>query len=57
MKGNYMLEQHETRLLVEICRSADLLYDLAAAVAADGLMTPEVKVHPAAVQARQQKRG
>jgi hypothetical protein len=55
VQAEYELEEHETRLLIEMCRTADLLDDLAAVVSAEGLMTAEGKVHPAAVEARQQK--
>lgn len=53
----YELEQHETALLIEMCRTVDLLDDLAAIVAAEGTMVPgpglTMRVHPAIVEARQ----
>lgn len=54
--GKYELEEHELALLKEAVRSVDLLDDLAAVVAADGLMVEGPhgsKVHPALTEARQ----
>jgi terminase small subunit-like protein len=55
--AEYELEQHELELLKEMCRTVDQLDDLAAIVAADGLMVrgPGLaeRVHPAVVEARQ----
>lgn len=54
----YELEEHELALLREACRAVDLLDDLAALVAKEGLTTTGPhgsKVHPAAVEARQQR--
>lgn len=57
--GRYDLEEHELALLREMCRTVDLLDDLDAQVRRDGLMMPGpggvLRVHPAAVEARQQK--
>lgn len=55
---DYELEEHERAMLVEACRSLDLLDQLDAAVRRDGPMvsSPQgAKAHPAAVEARQQK--
>jgi hypothetical protein len=52
--GQYELEQHEERLLLEAARTADLLDALAAEVAEDGPMLGD-KVHPAVVELRQQR--
>lgn len=55
----YELEEHEARLLLEACRTTDLLDQLAAAVTRDGPLCVdgkgEPKAHPAAVEARQQR--
>lgn len=57
--GEYELEQHELILLKEMTRTVDLLDDLDAQVRRDGLMVagPGLgkRVHPAAVEARQQR--
>ncbi|HEU0128998.1 MAG TPA: hypothetical protein VFQ48_10400 [Pseudonocardiaceae bacterium] len=50
----YELEAHESRLLLEMCRSADLLDTLAAVVESEGPML-DGRAHPAAVESRQQK--
>lgn len=55
LHDDFDLAQHEQRLLIEACRTADLLDALAAAVAADGVIDADGKVHPAAVEARQQR--
>jgi len=55
---DYELDEHERAMLLEACRSVDLLDQLDAAVRRDGAMveSPQgVKAHPAAVEARQQK--
>lgn len=55
---DYELDEHEARLLLEACRTTDLLDQLDAAVRRDGAMldSPQgVKAHPAAVEARQQR--
>lgn len=55
----YDLEEHELALLREMVRTVDLLDDLDETVRRDGLMVPgpglAMRVHPAAVEARQQK--
>jgi hypothetical protein len=57
--AEYDLEEHELALLREMVRTVDLLDDLQAAVVEDGLMVSgpglSTRVHPAAVEARQQK--
>lgn len=54
----YELAEHERALLVEACRTLDLLDRLDAEVRRDGPMldTPQgLRAHPAAVEARQQR--
>ncbi len=54
----YELEEHERAMLLEACRSLDLLDQLDAAVRRDGAMVESqqgARAHPAAVEARQQK--
>lgn len=54
---DYDLDEHERALLLEACRSVDLLDLLDAAVRKDGPMVDSPqgqKAHPAAVEARQQ---
>lgn len=55
--GKYELEEHELALLREMVRTVDLLDDLAAIVALEGLMTEgqggTPRIHPAVVEARQ----
>jgi len=56
--GDYDLDQHETALLVEACRTVDVLDQLDAAVRRDGplVSSPQgQRAHPAAVEARQQR--
>ncbi len=57
--AEYDLEEHELALLREMVRTVDMLDDLAEAVHRDGLMVTgpgmQARVHPAAVEARQQK--
>ncbi|WP_336208223.1 hypothetical protein [Nonomuraea sp. LPB2021202275-12-8] len=57
--AEYDLEEHELALLREMVRTVDLLDELDEAVHADGLMVTgpglQQRVHPAAVEARQQK--
>jgi len=56
--GPYELDEHEAALLLEACRTVDLLADLDAAVRRDGALinSPQgVRAHPAAVEARQQR--
>lgn len=50
----YELERHEELLLVQACRTVDLLEDLASEVAAAGVMV-DGRPHPAAVEMRQQR--
>lgn len=50
--AEYVLEEHESRLLLEMCRTADQLDALAAIVAADGPLVGG-RAHPALVEARQ----
>jgi len=55
---DYELDEHETTILREACRTADSLDDLQALVDADGLMSSTSqgpRVHPALVEARQQR--
>jgi hypothetical protein len=52
------LQSHELELLRQLVRTADVISDLDAIVAADGLMSSSAqgpRVHPAAVEARQQR--
>jgi hypothetical protein len=50
----YELEEHESALLTEMCRTADRLEALAAIVAAEGVVEEGTgRAHPAAVEARQ----
>lgn len=51
----FELVEHERRLLVEACRCADVLDQLAAVVASEGVMDASGRVHPAVVEARQQR--
>jgi hypothetical protein len=56
--GDYVLDEHESRLLLEACRTVDLLDGLEEAVRRDGplLSSPQgQRAHPAAVEARQQR--
>jgi phage terminase small subunit len=55
---HFDLDEHERAMLLEACRSVDLLDQLDAAVRRDGPMVDSPqgqKAHPAAVEARQQK--
>lgn len=55
---DYDLDDHEARLLLEACRTVDLLDQLDAAVRRDGALVSSPqgeKAHPAAVEARQQR--
>jgi hypothetical protein len=55
---DFELDEHERAMLLEACRSVDLLDQLDAAVRKDGPMVDSPqgqKAHPAAVEARQQK--
>ena len=54
----FELDEHELVLLLQACRTADLLDELAAAVRRDGALVegPQgQRAHPAAVEARQQR--
>ncbi len=54
----YELDEHESALLLEACRTVDILGDLAAAVRRDGALVDSPqgwRAHPAAVEARQQR--
>jgi hypothetical protein len=54
----YVLEEHERALLLECCRTADLLDRLQTVLDADGPMAESsqgIRVHPAAVELRQQR--
>ncbi|GEL22758.1 hypothetical protein PSU4_17120 [Pseudonocardia sulfidoxydans NBRC 16205] len=53
--SDFDLAEHERRLLVEACRCADQLDELAAISAAEGSMGPDGRVHPAVIEARQQR--
>jgi len=50
--GEYELEEHERRLLIEACRTVDTLDDLSGIVAREGPMLAG-RAHPALVEARQ----
>lgn len=57
VNGEYELEEHERGLLMEMCRTVDMLDRLAALVEAEGEMVTGAdggrKMHPALVEARQ----
>lgn len=56
--ADYDLAEHELALLTEACRTADLCDDLQQRLAADGPVVDGAngpKVHPAAVELRQQR--
>lgn len=56
--ADYDLDEHETTLLREACRTADSLDDLQALLDAEGLMgetSQGPRVHPALVELRQQR--
>jgi len=56
--ADYELDEHETVLLLEACRTVDLLVELDAAVRRDGALVASPqgqKAHPGAVEARQQR--
>ena len=55
---DYELDEHETTVLKEACRTADSLDDLQALLEAEGLMSSTSqgpRVHPALVELRQQR--
>lgn len=55
----YDLEEHEYALLIEACRTVNLLDELERAVQRDGALIDDgkggTKIHPAAVEQRQQR--
>lgn len=56
--SDFALDEHETTILREACRTADSLDDLQALVDAEGLMavtSQGSRVHPALIEARQQR--
>jgi hypothetical protein len=54
VQDRYELEQHETTLLTEMCRTADRLEALAVVVRAEGVIEDGTgRAHPAAVESRQ----
>lgn len=53
--GEFDLAEHEARLLTEACRTVDTLDSLDVAVRRDGVLGPDGRPHPAAIEARQQK--
>lgn len=55
---DYVLDEHETTILREACRTADSLDALEAQVEVDGIMSESSqggRVHPALVELRQQR--
>ena len=55
---DYALDEHETTILREACRTADSLDALQAQLVADGIMSESSqgsRVHPALVEIRQQR--
>lgn len=53
--STYDLMPHESRLLGQACRVADVVADLDAVVAAEGVMGSDGRAHPAVVEGRQQR--
>ena len=56
--SDFELDEHETTILREACRTADSLDDLQALIESEGLMAETSqgpRVHPALVEARQQR--
>jgi len=56
--GDYVLDEHETTILREACRTADSLDVLQAQIESDGVMSESSqgsRVHPALVEIRQQR--
>jgi hypothetical protein len=54
IQGKYELEEHESALLTEMCRTADRLEALAEIVRAEGVVEAGTgRAHPAAVESRQ----
>jgi hypothetical protein len=55
---DYDLDEHETSVLLQAARTADLLDDLQAVLDRDGVMADSsqgIRAHPAATEARQQR--
>jgi len=55
---DYVLDEHETTILREACRTADALDKLQGQIEADGIMSESSqasRVHPALVEIRQQR--
>ena len=55
---DFELDEHETAILLEACRTADSLAGLQALLDAEGLLSESsqgVRVHPALVELRQQR--
>lgn len=55
LHADFDLAQHEGRLLLEACRTADLLDALADQVSSQGVVDEGGKVAPAVVESRQQR--
>lgn len=56
VQKRYELESHEERLLLEMCRTADLLDELAAILRREGAIEENTgRAHPALVESRQLK--
>jgi len=56
--SNYVLDGHETVILRELCRTSDALDGLQTVLDTEGLVSESsqgVRVHPALVEARQQR--
>ena len=53
--SRYDLDQHEEGILREACRTVTDLDALAGVIARDGIMGADDRVHPALVEARQQR--
>lgn len=55
VQEHYELEEHETALLLTLCRCVDVLDDLAAVIEREGVIEPGTgRAHPALVEYRQQ---
>ncbi len=58
MLAGFELDEHERTLLLQACRTADLLDSLETTVDAEGVMAESsqgIRVHPAVVELRQQR--
>ncbi|WP_199522524.1 hypothetical protein [Geodermatophilus marinus] len=55
MTGLYEFDGHELELLVELCRTLDVLAELDAVIQRGGVLTEAGKASPAVVEARQQR--